>query len=139
MNRKQFIQHITAGSLALSFQNRLIAEDSSGRRPNIVLIMADDLGWQEIGVMGQNKIRTPNIDNLASEGIRFNQFYSGSAVCAPSRCSLMTGKHGGHAYIRNNIEVKNKGQFFGGQLPLPENELGLANRGCRPLAVPSPH
>ena len=126
MNRKQFIQHITAGSLALSFQNRLIAEDSSGRRPNIVLIMADDLGWQEIGVMGQNKIRTPNIDNLASEGIRFNQFYSGSAVCAPSRCSLMTGKHGGHAYIRNNIEVKNKGQFFGGQLPLPENELGLA-------------
>ena len=126
MNRKQFIQSITASSLALSFENRLQAEENSNRKPNIVLIMADDLGWQEIGVMGQKKIRTPNIDNLAIKGMRFNQFYSGSAVCAPSRCNLITGKHGGHAYIRNNREIKNKGDIFGGQLPLPEGEIGLA-------------
>ena len=126
MNRKQFIQSITASSLALSFENRLQAEENSNRKPNIVLIMADDLGWQEIGVMGQKKIRTPNIDNLATKGMRFNQFYSGSAVCAPSRCNLITGKHGGHAYIRNNREIKNKGDIFGGQLPLPEGEIGLA-------------
>ena len=126
MNRKQFIQSITASSLALSFENRLQAEENPNRKPNIVLIMADDLGWQEIGVMGQKKIRTPNIDNLATKGMRFNQFYSGSAVCAPSRCNLITGKHGGHAYIRNNREIKNKGDIFGGQLPLPEGEIGLA-------------
>jgi len=126
MNRKQFIKSITASSLALSFENRLQAEENSNRKPNIVLIMADDLGWQEIGVMGQKKIRTPNIDNLATKGMRFNQFYSGSAVCAPSRCNLITGKHGGHAYIRNNREIKNKGDIFGGQLPLPEGEIGLA-------------
>ena len=126
MNRKQFIQGITAGSLALSFPNRLMTEEGTGRSPNIVLIMADDLGWQELGFMGQKRIKTPNIDTLAAEGIRFNQFYSGSPVCAPSRCSLMTGKHGGHAYIRNNREIKNKGDIFGGQLPLPEDELSLA-------------
>ena len=126
MNRKQFIQSITASSLALSLENRLQAEGNSNCKPNIVLIMADDLGWQEIGVMGQKKIRTPNIDNLATKGMRFNQFYSGSAVCAPSRCNLITGKHGGHAYIRNNREIKNKGDIFGGQLPLPEGEIGLA-------------
>jgi len=126
MNRKQFIQGITAGSLALTLPNRLMAEEGSGRSPNIVLIMADDLGWQELGFMGQKRIKTPNIDTLAAEGIRFNQFYSGSPVCAPSRCSLMTGKHGGHAYIRNNREIKNKGNIFGGQLPLPEDEPGLA-------------
>ena len=126
MNRKQFIQGITAGSLALALPNRLMAEEGSGRSPNIVLIMADDLGWQELGFMGQKRIKTPNIDTLAAEGIRFNQFYSSSPVCAPSRCSLMTGKHGGHAYIRNNREIKNKGDIFGGQLPLPEDEPGLA-------------
>ena len=126
MNRKQFIQGITAGSLALTLPNRLMAEEGSGRSPNIVLIMADDLGWQELGFMGQKRIKTPNIDTLAAEGIRFNQFYSSSPVCAPSRCSLMTGKHGGHAYIRNNREIKNKGDIFGGQLPLPADEPGLA-------------
>ena len=126
MNRKQFIQGITAGSLALTLPNRLMAEEGSGRSPNIVLIMADDLGWQELGFMGQKRIKTPNIDTLAAEGIRFNQFYSSSPVCAPSRCSLMTGKHGGHAYIRNNREIENKGDIFGGQLPLPADEPGLA-------------
>ena len=72
------------------------------RPPNIILIVADDLGYAELGCYGQEWIKTPNIDRLAGEGIKFTQHYSGSPVCAPSRCVLMTGKHTGHAYIRNN-------------------------------------
>ena len=74
-------------------------------RPNIVLILADDLGWGAVGCYGQTEIRTPNIDRLAAEGMRFTQAYAGSTVCAPSRCSLLTGKHTGHARIRSNDEI----------------------------------
>ncbi len=74
-------------------------------RPNIVLILADDLGWGATGPYGQEKIRTPNLDRLAAEGMRFTQAYAGSTVCAPSRCSLMTGRHTGHARIRSNDEI----------------------------------
>ncbi|MFN6139216.1 MAG: sulfatase-like hydrolase/transferase, partial [Planctomycetota bacterium] len=63
------------------------------RAPNIVFILADDLGWGELGSYGQTKLQTPNLDRLASQGIRFTQHYSGAPVCAPSRCVLMTGKH----------------------------------------------
>jgi arylsulfatase A-like enzyme len=72
------------------------------RRPNIVFIIADDLGYGDLGCYGQSTIATPNIDRLAKEGLRFTQAYSGATVCAPSRCSLMTGLHGGHARIRGN-------------------------------------
>jgi arylsulfatase A-like enzyme len=72
------------------------------RRPNIILILADDLGYGDLGCYGQTKIKTPNLDRLAAEGIRFTDFYAGSTVCAPSRCSLMTGFHTGHAWIRGN-------------------------------------
>src|SRR5688500_17557495 len=65
------------------------------RLPNIVFILADDLGYAELGCYGQKKIRTPRIDQMAKEGLRFTQNYCGSPVCAPSRCCLMTGKHGG--------------------------------------------
>ena len=71
-------------------------------QPNIVLILADDLGYGDIGCYGQRQIRTPNIDRLAAEGMRFTHFYAGASVCAPSRCVLMTGKHGGHARVRGN-------------------------------------
>ena len=64
-------------------------------KPNIVFIMADDLGYNELGCYGQKWIKTPNIDRIAAEGIKFTQFYSGQAVCAPARCVLMTGKHTG--------------------------------------------
>lgn len=83
---------------------------SAFARPNIIFILADDLGYGDIGAFGQTKIRTPNLDKLAAEGMRFTQHYSGSAVCAPSRCVLMTGKHPGHAWIRNNREVQPEGQ-----------------------------
>ena len=98
-------------------------------KPNIVLIMADDLGWKELGCYGQEKIKTPNVDRLASQGMRFTNFYAGAPVCAPDRCTLMTGKHGGHAVVRNNFEVKPSifGDSFGGQYPLPEGTVTIAS------------
>jgi arylsulfatase A-like enzyme len=73
-----------------------------GRGPNIIMILADDLGYGDLGSYGQKMIRTPNLDIMAKEGVRFTNFYAASPVCAPSRCSLMTGLHQGHAYIRGN-------------------------------------
>lgn len=88
-------------------------------RPNVVFIIADDLGWGELGCYGQKRIPTPNIDRLAAEGTRFTQHYSGAPVCAPSRCVLMTGKHLGHAEIRGNQQAKVKfPQFSEGQHPI---------------------
>src|SRR5437764_12619580 len=75
------------------------------RRPNIILIVADDLGYGDLGCYGQTRIQTPNLDKLAAEGIRFTDFYAGSTVCAPSRCALMTGLHTGHAWIRSNSDL----------------------------------
>src|SRR6185503_10250643 len=71
------------------------------RKPNIVFIMADDLGYGDVGCYGQKRIQTPNIDRLAAEGMRFTQCYAGSPVCAPSRAVLMTGRHSGHVSIRD--------------------------------------
>lgn len=73
--------------------------------PNIIFILADDLGYGDLGCYGQTKIQTPNIDRLAAEGMRFTQCYAGSTVCAPSRCCLMTGLHTGHGWIRGNAQV----------------------------------
>ena len=91
-------------------------------RPNIVFIIADDLGYGDIGCYGQTKIGTPNLDRLASEGMKFTQHYAGNNVCAPSRCVLMTGKHPGHAYIRDNRQAKG---FPEGQTPVPDGSLQL--------------
>jgi arylsulfatase A-like enzyme len=75
------------------------------RRPNIVFILSDDLGYGDLGCYGQKRIQTPNIDRMAREGMRFTQMYAGSTVCAPSRCVLMTGLHTGHCFIRGNARV----------------------------------
>ncbi len=75
---------------------------AQARKPNIIFILADDLGYGDLGCYGQKLIKTPNIDELAQRGTRFTQFYAGSTVCAPSRCALMTGKHTGHGRIRGN-------------------------------------
>lgn len=75
---------------------------SAPRRPNVVFILADDLGYGDLGCYGQKNIRTPRLDRMAAEGMRFTQYYAGSTVCAPSRCVLMTGLHTGHCYIRGN-------------------------------------
>jgi len=80
------------------------------QRPNIVLIMADDLGYGDLGVYGQQKIETKHIDSLAAKGMKFDNFYAGTSVCAPSRSSLMTGQHTGHTYVRGNKEIEPEGQ-----------------------------
>lgn len=80
-------------------------------RPNIVFILADDLGYGDLGAYGQQYIQTPHIDRLAAEGMRFTQFYSGTTVCAPSRSALLTGQHSGHTFIRGNKEMQPEGQY----------------------------
>jgi arylsulfatase A-like enzyme len=111
----------TAGGLAANLH---AAE--TARKPNIVFILADDLGYGDLGVYGQTLIRTPVLDRLAAEGMRFTQHYAGNNVCAPSRCVLMTGKHPGHAVVRDNKEV---GDWYSGegQWPIPATERTLAS------------
>jgi len=90
------------------------------RKPNVIYILADDLGYAEVGAYGQTKIKTPNIDRIAREGMSFTQHYSGSAVCAPSRCVLLTGMHTGHSIVRSNWENGGWGEHEPeGQFPLP--------------------
>ena len=101
------------------------------RPPNIIYIMADDLGYAELGCYGQEKIKTPSIDRLAAEGMRFTQHYTSAPVCAPARCSLMTGRHGGHAVVRNNFAATPPDyafdDSFSGQYPLPAGTLTIAS------------
>lgn len=92
----------------------------SGKKPNIIFILADDLGYGDLSCYGQKKFQTPNIDRLAREGIRFTNNYAGSPVCAPSRSALMTGLHTGHTPIRGNKSVLPEGQW-----PLPDNTYTL--------------
>ncbi len=109
--------------LELSIVALLCQTDNAAKTtppPNIVFILADDLGYGEVGCFGQEKIKTPHIDALAKEGVRLTEHYSGSPVCASSRCVLLTGLHTGHAEIRNNREV-------GGWGPdEPEGQLSLS-------------
>ena len=94
MNRREFLGATIGGGALLA--------QVPPKRPNILFILADDLGYGDLGCYGQERIKTPNIDRLAAEGVRFTQAYAGSTVCAPSRCCLMTGKHTGHATVRGN-------------------------------------
>ena len=88
---------------------------------NVIFILADDLGYRELGSFGQEKIKTPNLDALAKQGMRLTQHYCGNAVCAPSRCVLLTGKHPGQAYVRSNKSTPPEGQQ-----PIPDDEITLA-------------
>jgi arylsulfatase A len=108
-----------AFTLLLLFDLLSTSAISASDQPNVVFILADDLGWAEVGCFGQKKIPTPNIDRLASEGMKLTQHYSGAPVCAPSRCVLMTGKHLGQAEIRSNAKIeKHFPEFKEGQYPL---------------------
>ena len=78
-------------------------------RPNIIFILADDLGYGELGSYGQKLIETPHLDRMAAEGMRFTQFYAGSTVCAPSRSVLMTGQHLGFTSVRGNAGARGRG------------------------------
>src|SRR5258708_17807070 len=100
---------VLAGALALA---RGSAPEA---RPNIVIVQADDLGYGDLSSYGQSQFRTPSLDRLAAAGIRFTEYYAGSTVCAPSRTTLMTGLHTGHAWIRGN-----------GEIPLREEDTTVA-------------
>ncbi len=103
ITRRNFLKtaSLTAAGLAGGAQG-IPSSAAQPKKPNIIFIMADDLGYGDLGCYGQKTIRTPNIDRMAKEGMRFTQCYAGSTVCAPSRCCLMTGYHSGHAHIRGN-------------------------------------
>lgn len=122
-SRRSFLQYtaaslFAAGSATLPGSN---AHARAGSKPNIIYIMADDLGYGDLSCYGQRRFETPNIDRLAAGGMRFTQHYAGSTVCAPSRCCLMTGKHTGHAFVRGNREVKPEGQW-----PIPAETTTVA-------------
>lgn len=137
MKRRDFLKGMALGAAAtaMSRPGRAAAASKERRKPNIIYLLADDLGYGELGCYGQKWIKTPSIDRIAAEGLRFTQHYSGTAVCAPSRCVLMTGKHTGHAYIRNNGNPKGPqfdrlrakyGCQFPGQNPIPDSEVTIA-------------
>lgn len=105
--------------------NSLKEDVKAHAKPNIIYILADDLGYGDLSCYGQVKFSTPNIDDLAAKGILFTQHYSGSTVCAPSRSTLMTGMHTGHTIIRGNKIRKNKTTLLEGQFPIPDSTYTL--------------
>ncbi|MES2596149.1 MAG: arylsulfatase [Verrucomicrobiota bacterium] len=108
--------------LLLALPALLMAFSVSARQPNVVLILADDLGPGDLGPYGQTKIKTPNLDRMAAEGMKLTQHYCGNAVCAPSRSVLMSGMHPGHTYIRDNRGVASKATQANGGIPETEGQ-----------------
>ena len=98
----------------------LLTSLSAAQKPNVIYILADDLGYGDVGAFGQKDIRTPNLDKMAAQGIKLVQHYSGSTVCAPSRSTLMTGLHTGNTPIRGNREIQPEGQT-----PLPADIMTM--------------
>ncbi|HUU92276.1 MAG TPA: arylsulfatase [Phycisphaerae bacterium] len=111
LNRRRFLKAASLGVAALSASRASSAAPDAGRRkPNIIYIMADDLGYGDLSCFGQTKFQTPHLDRMAAEGVKFTDYYAGSTVCAPTRCVLMTGLHTGHSHVRGNREVNPEGQ-----------------------------
>ena len=125
---------ITGGITAYANQN---SNKNNNVPPNIIFILADDMGIGDLGCYGQDQIQTPNIDLLANKGARFTTHYAGSTVSAPSRCALMTGKHTGHGHVRGNKGIKTETGFF--DLNIPASEVTVAElakqRGYSTLCV----
>ncbi len=126
---KSFIIPVVMFFLLLSAMSCRNSEIQKAVKPNIIYILADDLGYAELGCYGQEKIVTPNIDALATNGMRFTQHYAGAPVCAPSRCVLLTGKHLGHAQIRGNDEWADRGPVWDFEAMATDPNL----EGQRPL------
>ncbi|MDU0355577.1 arylsulfatase [Paraglaciecola aquimarina] len=111
-------------SLSILSFNTQAADTQKSKKPNIIILLADDMGYGELGAYGQKVIKTPNIDKLAEQGMLFTDFYAGTSVCAPSRAVLMTGQHTGHASIRGNHGYSEEGKW--GRVALKKNEVTLA-------------
>ena len=121
------ISFLVLAALAASLGTTAARQPAAANQPNIVFILADDLGYGELGSYGQQRIRTPRLDRLAAEGVRFTQFYAGSTVCAPSRTTFLTGVHTGHAYVRDNYgSGTHADDDEQGQFPLPPGHPTLA-------------
>jgi arylsulfatase A-like enzyme len=128
--RREFLGQVGAAAGAAAIA-RPPARADAAERPNIVLILADDLGYNDLSCYGQRRFRTPNLDRLAAQGARLTSHYSGSPVCAPSRCALLTGLHTGHTPIRDNDEMRERGDVWNdpsieGQRPIPAGTPTLA-------------
>lgn len=105
-----------------------IQKKSNKQKPNVIYFYFDDLGYGELGCYGQTKIKTPHIDQIASEGMRFTQHYTTFPVSAPARCALLTGKHAGHSFIRSNYTFAYyNDDLESGQMPLPEGQVTIAD------------
>ena len=117
---------VSAGAFSLLQSCMSVDQPTSVKKqqPNIIFILADDLGYGDLGCYGQQKIKTPNLDRMAAEGMHFTQHYAGSTVCAPSRCALMTGLHTGHAFVRGNYLLDH--DLFEGDLPIPLDSVTVA-------------
>ncbi|RAK38662.1 UNVERIFIED_ORG: arylsulfatase A-like enzyme [Chitinophaga ginsengisegetis] len=110
MNMKIFYTLLPVAAGLTLLTAPVAAQQKKATPPNIVFILADDLGYGDLSAYGQRKFSTPHIDQLANQGMRFTQFYAGTSVCAPSRASLVTGLHTGHTFIRGNKEIQPEGQ-----------------------------
>ena len=115
---KRILLTLSPGAILLASVTQAATPPS--QKPNIIYIIADDLGYGDLSCYGQKLFNTPNIDKLAAKGIRFTQHYAGTAVSAPSRSSLLTGMHTGHTPIRGNKKIEPEGQQ-----PLPEGTFTL--------------
>lgn len=120
-NQAIIIPFLLSSLVVVSCSNKRKEVAKESKRPNIIYILADDLGYGDLSCNGQKKFATPNIDNLAEQGMKFTQHYSGSTVSAPSRCSLLTGLHTGHTLVRGNKEIMPEGQW-----PMPANTFTLS-------------
>lgn len=117
MTKYALLSLVLSGALKTGiFAQNPVGKANGRDLPNIVFILADDLGYGDLSFLGQEKFQTPNIDKLAREGLFFSQMYSGSTVCAPSRCALISGQHTGHTFVRGNKEVRPEGQY-----PIPDS------------------
>jgi len=138
LNRRGFLKSAAVGALALSVPLGGLAKDAPNRKPNIIFIMVDDMGYHDLGCFGSKTILTPHIDKMCAEGIKFTDCYSGDTVCAPARSTLMTGTHKGHTPVRGNnggiplhpedvtvAEVLKKGGYATGGF----GKWGLGNQG----------
>lgn len=102
INRRAFLRAACAGAAAIPLARMGRGHAAAARRPNIIFVMVDDMGYGDLGVYGQQHLQMPRVDQMAREGMRFTQVYAGSSVCAPSRSTLMTGLHTGHTRVRGN-------------------------------------